>query len=106
MTTLSADPAIELLTALDPHRFHRSLDPVSRLLERLGNPQDRLPPVVHIAGTNGKGSCAAFARALLEAGGYGVHVHTSPHLVHWRERYRLAAPGGGRLVEDSAFAEA
>jgi dihydrofolate synthase/folylpolyglutamate synthase len=92
--------------ALHPKGFDLSLERVSRLLERLGNPQDRLPPVVHIAGTNGKGSCAAFARALLEAGGYGVHVHTSPHLVHWRERYRLAAPGGGRLVEDSAFAEA
>ncbi len=51
----------------------------------------RLPPVIHIAGTNGKGSAAAFSRALLEAAGYLVHVHTSPHLVNWHERYRLAA---------------
>ncbi|TIQ88963.1 MAG: bifunctional folylpolyglutamate synthase/dihydrofolate synthase, partial [Mesorhizobium sp.] len=72
----------------------------------LGNPQDHLPPVIHIAGTNGKGSCAAFSRALLEAAGHRVHVHTSPHLVNWHERYRLAADGGGRLVEDEVFAEA
>jgi len=106
MTTLSADREIERLMALHPKGFDLSLERVSRLLDRLGNPQDRLPPVIHIAGTNGKGSCAAFSRALLEAAGYSVHVHTSPHLVNWRERYRLAAPGGGRLVEDHVFAEA
>lgn len=106
MTTLSADREIERLMALHPKGFDLSLDRISRLLERLGNPQDRLPPVIHIAGTNGKGSCAAFARALLEAAGLTVHVHTSPHLVHWHERYRLAAPGGGKLVEDRVFAEA
>ncbi|QDC01801.1 folylpolyglutamate synthase/dihydrofolate synthase family protein [Mesorhizobium sp. 8] len=106
MTTLSADREIERLMALHPKGFDLSLERVSRLLDRLGNPQDRLPPVIHIAGTNGKGSCAAFSRALLEAAGYRVHVHTSPHLVHWHERYRLAAPGGGRLVEDHVFAEA
>lgn len=106
MTTLSADREIERLMALHPKGFDLSLDRISRLLERLGNPQGRLPPVIHIAGTNGKGSCAAFARALLEAAGLTVHVHTSPHLVHWHERYRLAAPGGGKLVEDRVFAEA
>lgn len=106
MTTLSADREIERLMALHPKGFDLSLDRISRLLERLGNPQDRLPPVIHIAGTNGKGSCAAFARALLEAAGLTVHVHTSPHLVHWHERYRLAALGGGKLVEDRVFAEA
>ncbi len=106
MTTLSADREIERLMALHPKGYDLSLERVSRLLERLGNPQDRLPPVIHIAGTNGKGSCAAFSRALLEAAGYRVHVHTSPHLVSWHERYRLAAPGGGRLVEDKVFAEA
>lgn len=106
MTILTADREIERLMALHPKGFDLSLERVARLLDRLGNPQDRLPPVIHIAGTNGKGSCAAFSRALLEAAGYNVHVHTSPHLVNWNERYRLAAPGGGRLVEDRVFAEA
>ncbi|TIR22926.1 MAG: bifunctional folylpolyglutamate synthase/dihydrofolate synthase [Mesorhizobium sp.] len=106
MTTLSAEREIEHLMTLHPKGFDLSLDRVTRLLERLGNPQDRLPPVIHIAGTNGKGSCAAFSRALLEAVGHLVHVHTSPHLVNWHERYRLAAEGGGKLVEDEVFAEA
>jgi dihydrofolate synthase/folylpolyglutamate synthase len=106
MTTLSAEREIEHLMTLHPKGFDLSLDRVTRLLERLGSPQDRLPPVIHIAGTNGKGSCAAFSRALLEAAGHLVHVHTSPHLVHWHERYRLAAEGGGKLVEDEVFAEA
>ncbi|RWL46149.1 MAG: bifunctional folylpolyglutamate synthase/dihydrofolate synthase [Mesorhizobium sp.] len=106
MTTLSAEREIEHLMTLHPKGFDLSLDRVTRLLERLGNPQDRLPPVIHIAGTNGKGSCAAFSRALLEAAGHLVHVHTSPHLVNWHERYRLAAEGGGKLVEDDIFAEA
>lgn len=106
MTTLSAERQIEHLMTLHPKGFDLSLDRVSRLLERLGNPQDKLPPVIHVAGTNGKGSCAAFSRALLEAAGYRVHVHTSPHLVNWHERYRLGAEGGGRLVEDKVFADA
>ncbi|MGO4843329.1 bifunctional folylpolyglutamate synthase/dihydrofolate synthase, partial [Rhizobiaceae sp. 2RAB30] len=79
---------------------------ITRLLKRLGDPQDRLPPVIHIAGTNGKGSAAAFSRALLEAEGKRVHVHTSPHLVRWHERYRMGAPGGGRLVADDVLADA
>ncbi len=106
MTTKAADREIERLMALHPKGFDLSLDRIRRLLDRLGNPERRLPPVIHIAGTNGKGSAAAFSRALLEASGLGVHVHTSPHLVHWHERYRLAASGGGRLVEDAIFAEA
>ena len=105
-TTKAADREIERLMALHPKGYDLSLDRVSRLLERLGNPQDRLPPVIHIAGTNGKGSAAAFSRALLEASGKLVHVHTSPHLVNWHERYRMAAPGGGRLVADDVLAEA
>lgn len=103
---LLADIEIERLMALHPKGFDLSLDRIVRLLDRLGNPQDRLPPVIHIAGTNGKGSCAAFSRALLEAAGYRVHVHTSPHLVGWHERYRLGAGGGGRFVEDAVLAEA
>lgn len=106
MTTLEADREIERLLALHPKGFDLSLDRIKRLLERLGNPQDHMPPVIHIAGTNGKGSCAAFSRALLEAQGLLVHVHTSPHLVNWHERYRLAAPGGGKLVADDVLADA
>jgi dihydrofolate synthase/folylpolyglutamate synthase len=106
MSTLQADREIERLMTLHPKGFDLSLDRILRLLDRLGNPQDRLPPVIHIAGTNGKGSAAAFSRALLEAGGYKVHVHTSPHLVNWHERYRLAAEGGGRFVDDDVLADA
>ncbi len=91
MTTTAADREIERLMALHPKGFDLSLDRITRLLEKLGNPQDRLPPVIHIAGTNGKGSAAAFARSLLEASGLRVHVHTSPHLVNWHERYRIGA---------------
>ncbi|WP_280821167.1 bifunctional folylpolyglutamate synthase/dihydrofolate synthase [Pseudaminobacter soli (ex Li et al. 2025)] len=106
MSTLLADRQIEHLMTLHPKGFDLSLDRISRLLERLGNPQDKLPPVIHIAGTNGKGSAAAFSRALLEAAGYRVHVHTSPHLVNWHERYRLAAEGGGKFVADDVLADA
>ncbi len=91
---------------LHPKGFDLSLDRIRGLLEKLGNPHLKLPPVIHIAGTNGKGSASAFCRALLEAGGFGVHVHTSPHLVNWHERYRLAAPGGGKLVSDDVLTEA
>jgi len=104
MTTLLADREIDRLMALHPRGYDLSLDRVTRLLDRLGNPQHRLPPVIHIAGTNGKGSAAAFSRTLLEEAGYRVHVHTSPHLVNWHERYRLAADGGGRLVDDELLA--
>ncbi len=106
MPTLTADQEIERLLSLHPKGFDLSLDRIARLLDRLGNPERRLPPVIHVAGTNGKGSAAAFARALLEAEGRTVHVHTSPHLVRWHERYRLGAPGGGRLVGDAVLAEA
>jgi dihydrofolate synthase/folylpolyglutamate synthase len=106
MTTTAADREIDRLMALHPKGFDLSLDRITRLLEKLDNPQDRLPPVIHIAGTNGKGSAAAFSRALLEASGFRVHVHTSPHLVNWHERYRLGASGGGRLVTDEVLADA
>lgn len=106
MTILSAEREIEHLMTLHPKGFDLSLDRISRLLDKLDRPQDRMPPVIHIAGTNGKGSCAAFSRALLEAQGYLVHTHTSPHLVNWNERYRLAADSGGNLVDDATFADA
>lgn len=97
---------IERLSELHPKGFDLSLERIRRLLEPLSNPQDRIPPAIHIAGTNGKGSASAFSRALLEAAGLGVHVHTSPHLVNWNERFRLAAPGGGKLVDDDVLADA
>jgi dihydrofolate synthase/folylpolyglutamate synthase len=105
MTTLLADREIARLMALHPKGYDLSLDRISRLLARLGNPHERLPPVIHIAGTNGKGSAAAFSRALLESAGHRVHVHTSPHLVNWHERYRLAAEGGGKFVADELLAD-
>ncbi|WP_417409689.1 bifunctional folylpolyglutamate synthase/dihydrofolate synthase [Hoeflea sp.] len=92
--------------ALHPKGFDLSLGRITRLLERLGNPHEKLPPVIHIAGTNGKGSTSAFCRAILEAHGLKVHVHTSPHLVNWHERFRMGAGGGGRLVADDVLADA
>jgi dihydrofolate synthase/folylpolyglutamate synthase len=106
MNTSEAEREIERLMTLHPKGFDLSLGRIRRLLDRLGNPEKRLPPVIHIAGTNGKGSAAAFSRALLEAAGLTVHVHTSPHLVHWNERYRIGRPGGGRYVDDAVFADA
>lgn len=76
--------------SLHPKIIDLTLDRVDRLLERMGRPQDKLPPVVHVAGTNGKGSTIAFLRAILEQAGYRVHVYTSPHLVRFAERIRLA----------------
>ncbi len=102
-----ADREIDKLLQLHPKGFDLKLDRISRLLAALGAPQDRLAPVIHVAGTNGKGSTTAFARAILEAAGKAAHVHTSPHLVDWRERYRLGRAGGrGELVSDEALAEA
>ena len=102
-----ATQEIEKLMGLHPKGYDLSLDRIGRLLEALGNPERNLPPVIHVAGTNGKGSTSAFCRALLEAGGYSVHVHTSPHLVNWHERYRMGVVGGrGQLVDDAVFAEA
>jgi len=88
---------IAALLARHPQKVDLSLARIKRLLAALGNPQRHLPPVIHIAGTNGKGSAAAFCRAFLEAAGYSCHVHSSPHLVHWRERYRLGGREGGQI---------
>lgn len=107
VTQTSAADEINHLMGLHPKGYDLSLDRVSRLLDRLGNPQDRLPPVIHIAGTNGKGSATAFCRAMLEAAGLAVHVHTSPHLIDWHERYRIGQSGGGSAqVDDATLAEA
>lgn len=91
------DPISQRLAARHPQRIDLSLDRIRRLLAAVGNPQERLPPVVHVAGTNGKGSTVAFLRAMAEADGRSVHVYTSPHLVRFNERIRLA----GRLIEDA-----
>ncbi len=101
-----ADQEIGKLLELHPKGFDLKLDRILRLLADLGAPQLRLPPTIHVAGTNGKGSTSAFSRAILEAAGRAVHVHTSPHLVDWRERYRLGRSGGrGELVSDEVLAE-
>ena len=93
------DAALERLRGLHPKKIDLSLDRIQALLEALGRPQDRLPPVIHVAGTNGKGSTSAFLRAITEAAGLKVHVLTSPHLVRFVERVRL----GGSLITDEAF---
>lgn len=93
------DIILERLTRLHPKLIDLTLGRTERLLTRLGNPEQRLPPVVHVAGTNGKGSTIAFMRAGLEAAGYRVHVYTSPHLVRFNERIRLA----GQLIDDAAL---
>ncbi|MBM3527439.1 MAG: bifunctional folylpolyglutamate synthase/dihydrofolate synthase [Alphaproteobacteria bacterium] len=94
------------LLTLHPKRIDLSLDRMWRILDALGHPERRVPPVIHVAGTNGKGSVVAFMRAVLEASGRSVHVYTSPHLVRFNERFRIGAPGGGKLVSDEALAGA
>lgn len=94
-----SDAILARLMTLHPKVIDLSLDRIERLLDDLGRPQDRLPPVVHIAGTNGKGSVAAFMRAALESAGYKVHAYTSPHLVRFHERIRLA----GELIAEPAL---
>jgi dihydrofolate synthase/folylpolyglutamate synthase len=90
---VSDNPAVQAqldrLTSLSPGADVLGLDRITRLLAALGNPQLRLPPVFHVAGTNGKGSTCAFLRAALQAEGYSVHAYTSPHLVRFNERIRL-----------------
>jgi dihydrofolate synthase/folylpolyglutamate synthase len=90
------------LSTLHPKRIDLSLDRMHRLLERLDHPERRLPPVIHVAGTNGKGSTVAYLRAILEAAGLKVHAFTSPYLVRLNESFRL----GGVLVGDDELAGA
>ena len=100
----SDSPAVQAqldrLAQLSLPQGRLSLDPVRALLARIGDPQHRLPPTFHVAGTNGKGSTCAFLRAMLEAAGHRVHVFTSPHLVRYNERIRIA----GELVSDAELA--
>src|SRR6516164_554816 len=100
------DAILARLLALHPKRIDLSLDRMWRLLEALGHPEGKLPPVIHVAGTNGKGSTIAFMRAMLEAAGARVHVYTSPNLVRLNERFRLGRAGGGALVSDTDLAAA
>lgn len=91
---------LDRLAGLSPGGDRLGLDRIARLLERLGRPQDDLPPVLHVAGTNGKGSTCAFLRAAIEAAGLRAHVFTSPHLVRFNERIRVA----GTLIRDEDLA--
>jgi dihydrofolate synthase / folylpolyglutamate synthase len=99
--TPPVDAIVARLAALHPKRIDLSLDRIERLLAALDHPERKLPPVIHVAGTNGKGSTIAFLRAILEAAGKRVHVYSSPHLVRFNERYRLGQPGEGVLVSDA-----
>ena len=95
------DPISQRLLARHPQRIDLSLDRMRALCRALGDPQDRLPPVVHVAGTNGKGSTVALIRAIAVAAGLRVHAYTSPHLVRFNERIRLA----GSLISDEQLSE-
>src|ERR671922_285644 len=98
MTT--SDIVLERVMRLHPKVIDLELSRVERLLTLVGNPEKKLPPVIHVAGTNGKGSVIAYLRAFLEAAGLRVHVYTSPHLVRFNERIRVA----GKLIDDAALA--
>ena len=97
----ASDIVLERVMRLHPKIIDLELSRVERLLRLVGNPEQRLPPVVHVAGTNGKGSVIAYLRAMLEAAGRRVHVYTSPHLVRFHERIRLA----GNLIEEQALVD-
>ncbi|MEH3121326.1 MAG: bifunctional folylpolyglutamate synthase/dihydrofolate synthase [Sphingomonas phyllosphaerae] len=101
---VSRDAAVQAqldrLWSLSPGADVLGLDRITRLLARLGDPHHALPPIFHVAGTNGKGSTCAFLRGALEAAGHRVHVYTSPHLVRFNERIRIT----GRLIDDAALA--
>lgn len=101
MSDTTSDVVLARLSQLHPKLIDLSLGRVEGLLAALGNPQDRLPPVVHVAGTNGKGSTIATMRACLEAAGCRVHAYISPHLVRFHERIRLA----GKLIEEDRLIE-
>ena len=95
----ASDRVLARLMPLHPKKIDLSLGRIERLLAALGNPHEHLPPVIHVAGTKGKGSTVAIMRACLERAGYRVHAYTSPHLVRFHERIRLA----GRLIEEDAL---
>ncbi len=90
----TSDQVLAEMKTLHPRLIDLSLGRIERLLAKLGHPERRLPPVVHVAGTNGKGSTVAFLKAMLEAAGKRVHTYTSPHLVRFHERIELAGADG------------
>jgi len=100
------DSILDRLTALHPKRIDLSLGRIETLLAALDHPERKLPPVIHVAGTNGKGSTVTFLRTIMEAAGLRVHAYTSPHLVRFNERFRLAADGEGKFVSDDVLAAA
>ncbi len=101
-----SDELLAELKVLHPRRMDLSLGRIEALLAKLGNPQDRLPPVIHVAGTNGKGSTAALLKAMLQAAGKRVHVYTSPHLVRFHERIEIAgADGEARPIGETELVE-
>src|SRR5438552_14349651 len=102
----AVDLVLARLTTLHPKLIDLSLDRMRRISSALHHPERKLPPVIHVAGTNGKGSTIAFMRAILEAAGCRVHVYTSPHLVRFNERFRLGAEREGRVVSDEELADA
>jgi dihydrofolate synthase / folylpolyglutamate synthase len=101
----SSDTLLERLKKLHPQSIDLSLGRLERLLGRLGHPEAKLPPVLHVAGTNGKGSFLAFTRAIAEGLGKGVHVYTSPHLVHFHERIVLAGPHGSAPIGEDLLVD-
>ena len=101
MSGATSDAVLARLTRLHPKLIDLSLGRIEGLLAALGNPHESLPPVIHVAGTNGKGSVVATTRSCLEAGGYRVHAYISPHLVRFHERIRLA----GKLIEEGRLIE-
>ena len=106
MPTLTSDQLLAELHTLHPMLIDLSLGRIGVLLDKLGNPHRRLPPVVHIAGTNGKGSTTAYLKAMFEAAGKRAHVYTSPHLVQFHERISLAGAGGkSRPISEAALVE-
>jgi dihydrofolate synthase / folylpolyglutamate synthase len=102
----SLDELIARLSALHPKQIDLDLARMHRLLAQLDYPERKLPPVIHVAGTNGKGSTIAYLRAILEAAGLRVHTYTSPSLVRINECFRLGRTGGGALVDDDALRSA
>jgi dihydrofolate synthase/folylpolyglutamate synthase len=100
-TDAAVQEQLDRLAKLSPGGDRLGLERITELLDRLGRPQDRLPPVLHVAGTNGKGSTCAFLRSILESAGNTVHMFTSPHLVRFNERIRIA----GKLIEDDELAQ-
>lgn len=102
----SSDALIARFLGLHPKSIDLSLGRIERLLASLDHPERKLPPIIHVAGTNGKGSTIAFMRSILEAANLSVHVYTSPHLVRFHERIRLGNKGGGAFVDEERLVEA